>query len=152
MRGRDVVDASVAVEDRVVLVGEVVERRGDGERNHDRIDAGGTNRQRAAERAEDRRKGERHRGREPPGPAQADIGMAADAKDRVHVAREAGDGELHQADHAAIACQEHQAECDDPEDHGGAEDLDQEEAIRNQRHDQEDQCDDPGCRIVEFRP
>src|SRR6266480_4188502 len=128
VRGGDRVDAGVAVEYGPVLVGEVIEGRRDGERDHDRVDAFGAYRQRAAERAKDRREGECHRGGEPPRPTQADVGVAAHTEYRDHVAGKAGDGELHQADHAAIPGQEHQAEGDDPEDQRGAEDLDQEEA------------------------
>ena len=152
MRGGDGVDAGVAVEDRPVLVREVIERRADRERDHDGVDALGAHRERAAKRAEHRRQRERHRGREPPRPAHADIGVAADADHRDHVAREAGDGELHQADHAAIACEEHQAERDHAEDQRGGENLDQEEAVGDQRHDHEDQRDQPGGGTVEFRP
>src|SRR5260370_185091 len=45
--GGDGVDAGMAVEDRPVLVGEVVERRADRQRNHDRVDALGAHRERA---------------------------------------------------------------------------------------------------------
>src|SRR6185295_8628749 len=72
MRGGDGVDAGVAVEDRPVLVREVIERRADRERDHDGVDALGTHRERAAKGAEHRRQRERHRGREPPRPAHAD--------------------------------------------------------------------------------
>ena len=152
MRRGDGVDAGVAVEDRPVLVGEVVERRADRERDHDGVDALGAHRERAAERAEDGREHQRHRRREPPRPAQADIGVAAHAEHRDHVGGEAGDGELHQADHAAIAGEEHQAERDDAEDQRRGEDLDQEEAVGDQRHDQQDHRHQPGGRLVEFRP
>ncbi|GCC46283.1 hypothetical protein chiPu_0030429, partial [Chiloscyllium punctatum] len=152
MRRRHGVDAGVAVEDRPVLVGEIVERSADRERDHDGVDALGAHRERAAERAEQRRQRQRHRGCQPPRPAQADIGVAAHAEHRDHVAGEARDGELHQADHAAIAGEEHQAEGDDAEDQRGGEDLDQEEAVGDQRHDHEDQRDQPGHGILEFRP
>ena len=152
MRRGDGVDAGVAVEDRPVLIGEIVEGRTDRERDHDGVDALGPHRERAAERAERGRERQRHRRRQPPRPAEADIGAAADAEHRDHVAGEACDGELHQAHHAAIACEEHQAERDDAEDQRRAEDLDQEEAVGDQRHDQEDHGDGPGGRVVEFRP
>ena len=54
MRRGDGVDAGVAVEDRVILVGEIVERRRDRERDHDGVDALGAHRERAGDRAEDR--------------------------------------------------------------------------------------------------
>jgi hypothetical protein len=107
--GGDGIDAGMAVEDRPVLVGEVVERRADRQRNHDRVDALGAHRERAAKHSEERCTRERHRSCEPPRPAEADIGVAADAEHRDHVACEARNGELHQADHAAIARKEHQA-------------------------------------------
>src|SRR5215475_4065094 len=152
MRRGDRVDAGMAVEDRPVLIGEVVEGGADGERDHVGVDALGAPREPPAERAEGGRERERHRRRKPPRPAETDIGAAADAEDGVHVAGKASDGELHQADHAAIARQEHQAESDDPEDQRRAEDLDQEEAVGDQRHDHEDGRDGPGGGIVERRP
>src|SRR5947209_8046161 len=51
-RGGDGVDTGVTVEDRPVLVGEVVECRTDRERDHDSVDALGPHRERAAKRAE----------------------------------------------------------------------------------------------------
>jgi hypothetical protein len=39
LRRRDGVDAGVAIEDGVVLVGEIEKRRGDRERDHDSVDA-----------------------------------------------------------------------------------------------------------------
>ncbi|MEY9641395.1 hypothetical protein ABIF66_009649 [Bradyrhizobium japonicum] len=135
-----------------VLVGEIIESRADREGDHDGVDALGAHRQRAAKRAEQGRERERHRDREPPRPTQADIGVAADAEHRDHIGGEACDGELHQADHAAVAGEEHQAQRHDAEDQRGRKDLDQEEAVGDQRHDQENGRDDPGCRIVDLRP
>src|SRR6185437_3813050 len=129
MRGRDGVNAGVAVEDRPVLIGEVIEGRTDRERDHDGVDAFGAHCQRATERAEGGGEGDRHRGCQPPRPAQADIGATAHAEHRNHVARKSRDGELHQADHSAIAREEHQAERNDTEDQRGAEDFNQEEAV-----------------------
>ena len=151
MRRGDRVDAGMAVEDGPVLIGEVVERGADRERDHDRVDAFGTDSERSAECAEGGCKRERHRRRQPPGPAETDIGAAADAEHSEHVAGKARDSELHQADHAAIAGKEHQAERDRPEDQRGAEDLDQEEPVGDQRHDQEDRGDRPGGGIVDGR-
>src|SRR6202035_2239350 len=88
MRRDDAVDAGVAVEDDPVLVGEVVERRGDRQRDHDGIDAGGAHRERSPDGAEQRRKSERHGGREPPRPSEADVGVAAGAEHRRHVTGE----------------------------------------------------------------
>src|SRR5579871_2796282 len=152
MGGRDRVDAGVAVEDRPVLVGEIVERRADRERDHDGVDTLGANSERAAECSEGDSERDGHRGRQPPRPTQADIGAAAHAEHRDHVAGEARDGELLQADHAAVACEEHQAESDDPEDHRGAEDFDQEEAVGDHRHDQKEHRNDPSRRIVQLSP
>ena len=142
----------MAAEDRPVLVGEIVEGRADRERDHDGVDALGAHRERAAERAEDGREHQRHRRRQPPRPAEADIGVGAHAEHRDHVGGEAGDGELHQADHAAITGQEHQAERDGPEDQRRGKDLDQEEAAGDERHDQQDHRHQPDRRLVEFRP
>src|ERR1700740_1434055 len=47
MRGFNCIDPGVAVEERPVLIGEIEKRRGDRERDHDGVDAGGTYRQRA---------------------------------------------------------------------------------------------------------
>ena len=63
--------------------------------------------------------------------------VAGDAEHRVHVAGDAGDGELHQADHAAVAGEEHQAQRDDAEDQRLAEDLAQEKPVGDQRQQQQ---------------
>src|SRR6202048_1403712 len=89
MRRDDTVDAGVAVENDPILVGEVVEGRCNRQRDHDGIDALGANRERPADRAEQRRQSERHRGCEPPRQSEADAGVAAGAKERSSVARQA---------------------------------------------------------------
>ena len=68
-----------------------------------------------------------------------------------HVAGKAGDRQLHQADHAAIAGQEHQAQRDDAENQRSAENLDQEKTVGEQRHDDQDEADNPGGGIAEIR-
>src|SRR6202522_529855 len=79
MRRDDGVDAGVAVENDPILVGEIVERRCDRQRDHDRVDAFGAHRERPANGAEQRRQRNPHRRRKPPGPSKADIRIAAKA-------------------------------------------------------------------------
>src|SRR6266481_2460990 len=151
MRRDNAVDAGVAVENDPILVGEVVKGRCNRQRDHDRVDALGAHRERPADGAEQRRQGERHRRRKPPGPSEADVRIAAGAEDRRHVAGKARDRQLHQADHAAIAGQEHQAQRDDAEKQGGSEKLDEEKAVGDERHDDQEEGDNPGGGMTEIR-
>ena len=80
------------------------------------------------------------------------LALPLSAEHRRHVAGKARDRQLHQADHAAIAGQEHQAQRHDAENQGGAENLDQEKAVGDQRHDDQDEADNPGGGIAEIRP
>ena len=140
-RRRNAVDAGVAVEDRVVLVGEVEERRRDRERDHDRVDARGAHRERADDGADDHGEDESRRNREPPRPADS-ARHAVHAEDRDHVAGETRDRHLRKADHAAIAGEEHQAQRDRAEHVRPAEDLREHEAAGDRRHDHDDDADE----------
>jgi len=151
MRRHDAVDAGVAVENDPILVGEVVESRCDRQRDHDRVDALGAHRERPADGAEQRRQSERHRCRKPPGPSEADVRVAAGAEDRRHVAGKARDRQLHQADHAAVSGQEHQAQRNDAKNQGRPENLDQEKAVGDERHDDQEEGDNPGGGMTEIR-
>ena len=79
------------------------------------------------------------------------LALPLSAEHRRHVAGKARDRQLHQADHAAIAGQEHQAQRHDAENEGGAENLDQEKAVGEQRHDDQEEGDDPGGGMTEIR-
>ena len=95
-------EAAMAVEDRVVLPGEIEEGDPDGERDHDRIDAAGAHRDEADEQRQDDGDGDGKRNRRPPRPVQAEMG-AVHPDDRDHVAGGAGDRHLREGNHAAIA-------------------------------------------------
>src|SRR6266581_182423 len=151
MRRDDAVDAGVAVENDPILVGEVVKGRCNRQRDHDRVDALGAHRERAADGAEQRRQGERHRRRKPPGPSEADVRIPAGAEDRRHVAGKARDRQLLQADHAGIAGQEHQAQRNDAENQGRSENLDEEKAVGDERHGDQEEGDNPGGGMTEIR-
>ena len=152
LRRRDAVDAGVAVEDGVVLVGEIKERRGDRERDHDRVDALGPHGQSADDGAEDHREDERHRQGEPPRPAEAEAMHAVDAENRHDVAGETGDRHLRQAHHASVAGEKHQAQRDRAEHVRPGEDLRQYELAGDRRHDEEDDGDKNGSRIDGLDP
>ena len=145
-RRDDVVEAGVAVEDRVVLAGEVEERRSDRQRDHDRVDALGANREGADQRSKQGRDQDRERDMQPPRPAQADLRHAAGAEDRHHVAGKRPHRHLDQAHHPAIAGQHHQRQGDHPEDEAPAEDLEQHEVAGQGRHQQQQQADRPDRR------
>ena len=134
-RRRDRGEAGKAVENRPVLQSQIEERRGDRERDHDRVDALGARRQHAGERAESNRDDDRDRSGDPPRPEQADGGQRAHAEHCDHVAGDAGDRHLRQADHAAIAGEEHQRQRDDAEDHRPADHLDEHEVRDDRRQD-----------------
>ena len=134
-RRHHALEALEAVEERVVLLGEVVEGHPDRQRDHDRVDALGAHREPADERPAHRRDHEREHHRQPPGPAQADVG-AARGEDRVHVARDARDRHLGERDHAAVAGEERQRERDEPQGERLRADLVGEERRGHPRVDQ----------------
>jgi hypothetical protein len=148
---RNAVDAGMAVEDGVILVGEIVERRGDRERDHDRVDPLGPHRERANDRADNHREDQSRRNREPPRPAHSS-GDAVDAENRDDIAGETGDRHLREAHCAAIARQEHQAQRDRAEHVRPAEDLGEDEAAGDRRHNQDDSSDEDRDRIDVLQP
>src|ERR1700677_189842 len=147
-RRRNAVDASVAVEDRVILVGEIKERRGDRERDHDRVDAGGAHRERADDGADNHGKDQRRGNREPPWPANS-AGLAVHAQDRDDVAGETGDRHLSKTDHAAVAGEEHEAQRDRAKHIGPAKDLSEHKTAGDHRHDHDNDADED-CRGIDL--
>ena len=67
---------------------------------------------------------DRERHQEPPRPAEAHGRRSVDAEDGDHIAGDAGDRDLRQADHAAIAGEQHQRQRDHAEDQRIGADLD----------------------------
>ena len=134
-------EALEAVEDRVVLQHQVVERHADRQRDHDRVDAVGAHRQPAdqgaARNRDDQREGHHH----PPGPAQAG-GGAARAQHGDRVARDAGHRHLRERHHAAVAGEEGEGQRDQAEDQRLRGDLVEQEGRGDegqQQHERQDQ-------------
>ena len=126
-------EASEAVEDRPVLQSQIEECASQRECDHDCIDPFGARGERAGQRSESDRDDDRERCRHPPRPEQADVGQRARSEHRDHVTGEAGNGHLHQTDHAAVAGEEHQRQRDHAEDQGPADDLGEHEIARDRR-------------------
>ena len=106
----------MAVEQPVVLLGEIEERRADGQRDHDRVDAGGAHRDRADERGDDPAVRIATGHIDLPRPVEAKNPGPVRAQDGDPVAGDAGDGELGHRDHAAIAAEDRQRQSDHAED------------------------------------
>ena len=111
--GGDAGEAAMAVEQRVVLLGEVEEGDGDRQRDHDRVDARGA-RPRSSRSAPRRSAAtsvangtSTHHGQ--PKPCTPEL---LRPKIAIDVAGDAGDADLRQADHAAIAGEQHQRQRD----------------------------------------
>jgi hypothetical protein len=126
-----------AVEERVVLLHQVVERHADRERDHDGVDALGADRKPADEGREERGEQQRNRHREPPRPAEADVADGAAPEDRQRVAGAAGNRHLRQRHHARVAGKEGQRQGDDPEGERLSADLEGEERRRHPGIDQQ---------------
>ena len=148
---RNAVNARVAVEDRVILVGEIKERRRDRERDHDCVDARGAHRERANDRADNHGENESRRNREPPWPTDP-ARHAVHAQDRDNVAGETSDRHLGKAHHAAVAGEEHQAQRDRAEHIRPAKDLREHEAARERGHDHDNNADEDRRRIDVLQP
>ena len=148
MRRQHAGEARMAVEQRVVLLRQVEERHGDGDGDHDGVDARGPDRDQADQGGDDGAAGNRERHRRPPRPVQAEI-QAVAADDGDQVAGDAGDRHLGQRDHPAIAAEEHQRQRDDAEEQRLAADLEGPEIGHHQWIDHQQHR---GDRIGEHRP
>jgi hypothetical protein len=135
-----------AVEDAVVLQHQVVEGDADRQRDHDRVDAFGANREPADQGGDGHADQQCRRQRRPPGPAEADLRRAAVAEHRQRIAGDAGDGHLREGDHAAVAAEEGQRERDQAEHQRLRGDLEQHEGCRHQRQQEDGSGDDHVAR------
>src|ERR1700722_1850841 len=150
-RRRYGVNAGVAVEDRVILVGEIKERRRDRERDHDRVDAHGAHCEGANRCADKHGEEESPRNREPPRPANS-AWHSVHAEDRNDVASETGDRHLREAHHAAVTGEEHQAQRDRAEHVGPAKDLSEHKTAGDRRHDHDDDANEDSRGIDGLQP
>ncbi len=125
------------VEQRVILLREVKERGGDRERNHDRVDALGADRNRTDDRRGDGRQQHGKRHQHPPRPAKAVNVDVVGAEDRHRVGGDAGAGDLRQADHAAVAGKQHHRQRQQAPDQRISADLGEEELRGDERIEQQ---------------
>ena len=116
LRRVDLAQALEAVEQRVVLQHQVVERHADRQRDHDGVDALGAHRQPADQRGAHGGDQHRERHRHPPRPAQVDRRRAgaAGAEDAERIAGDAGHRHLRQRHHAAVATEKRERQRDQP--------------------------------------
>ncbi len=139
---QDAGKSRMAVEERVVLQRQIEERHGDGDGDHDGVDARGAHGDQADQRGHDGAAGDGERHGGPPRPHQAEI-QAVAADDGDHVAGHAGDRHLRQGNHAAIAAEKHQRQRDHAEKQGLPADLEGPEIGHHQRVDHQQHRRDP---------